>query len=114
MENEKKLFEKGGAPGPGRPKGSVSVKTYLRTAQVLANLGRHPIEELIKIADATENTEEKKNLWLIILSYTEVPQREPVPLVSQTPEESKALADARWAEANAYATPSEPTPQANP
>ena len=108
-------FKKGCAPGPGRPIGSVTIKTYLRTAQVLANAERHPIIELIKLADESKDIAFKRELWLTILSFTEVPQRDPIPLVSQNPDESKALVDARWKEANERAKPPTPTtPPAQP
>ena len=103
-------FEPGGPPGPGRPKGSKSIKTYTRAALILAEDDRHPIRELIKLADASKDVEFKRQMWLTILGYAEVPQRDPVPVVSQTPEESKAKVDALWQEASARSTPNEPPP----
>jgi hypothetical protein len=99
-----------GYKSPGRPPGSKNIKTYVRAALVLAEADRHPILELIKLADESKDVQFKRDMWLTILSYAEVPQRDPVPFVSSTPEESAAKVNALFAEAAARATPIDPTP----
>ena len=101
-------FEKGGPGGPGRPPGAKNLKTYMRAAQVLAEADRHPILELIKLADESKDVDFKRSMWLTIMSYAEVPQRDPVPVVSSTPEESAAKVNALFAEAAARSKPIEP------
>lgn len=78
-----------GYKSPGRPKGSKSVKSLLRASEVLADASRHPITELIKIADENETTPGmRRDIWLAILPYIEAPQTEPTPMVPQTSDES--------------------------
>lgn len=109
-------FQTGGPGGPGRPPGAKNLKTYMRAAQVLAEVDRHPIIELIKLADESKDIEFRKQMWLTIMSFAEVPQRDPVPVVSSTPEESAAKVNALFAEAAARSSsgPASPPPAAQP
>lgn len=118
-DNEKKLFQPGGPGGPGRPKGSKSVKSLLRAAEVLTEGGRHPVAELIKLADECvgkrkEDRVFKRDIWLAILPYVEAPQTEPTPLIPQTPEESVEFAQQVMASLTLLSKPLEPPTDPHP
>lgn len=85
----------------GRPKGAKSLKGILKVAATLAEKKRHPVEELIRIADHAENfpatggKELAAKIWADLLKYCE-PQKKPVetaPEKPTTPEESKKNAE---------------------
>lgn len=85
----KKLFIPGVSGNPaGRPRDAKNVKTLLKACQVLAITDRNPVEELVKIADSTDDQELKSDIWKYLHTYCEAPQKEPTKLPSQTPDES--------------------------
>lgn len=81
-------FSNGNPGGPGRPKGRGNVKKILRAVEVLRGINRSPIAELVKLADETKDLRLRADIWMEINHYCEAPQKEPVRLPPETPEES--------------------------
>ena len=106
------LFEKGGKPGPGRPPGSQNVKKVLRVAEVLADAKRHPITELMKLADECgdnpKHREIRLSIWFRILTYIEGQQTEPTKFTPETPAESVESAAAILEALKTFSQPLEP------
>ncbi len=100
-------FESGNPGGPGRPPGVPSAKRLLAAVSILAEMGRHPIVELVKIADETKDPEKREEKWLRILAYCEAPV--PPRTVSQSPEDSVEAARAAMAHLTELSKPLEPT-----
>lgn len=73
---------------PGRPKGSLNKKTILRPYAVMALAGVHPTEELVKIAQSTENEQTRIDLWKYLQSFIEAPQALAKTVSHESPEES--------------------------
>ena len=93
------MFQKGKSGNPtGRPKGVKNAKTLLRTAEILLEKNRHPITELIGIADQTTDLELKYKIWADINKYVDSPPKDLKPFAPQTPEESVQNAAALLAE----------------
>jgi hypothetical protein len=101
-------FEPGNPGGPGRPPGTPSAKRLLAAVSILADAGRHPILELVKIADETKDPDKREERWLRILSYCEAPV--PARTVSSSPEESVARASEVAAHLSELSKPLEPAP----
>src|SRR5581483_11712457 len=85
---------KSGNPS-GRTAGVKSLKTLLKVATTLGGLKRHPVEELVRIADRAElssldgGKELAAKIWADLLKYCE-PQKKAVetaPEKPSTPEE---------------------------
>ena len=112
------LFEKGGKPGPGRPPGSKNLKKVLRVQEVLSDAKRHPITELIRLADECKDTpkdrEFKREIWFKILTFIEAPQTEPAVFAPETPEESVESAKQIMDALKALSEPLEPKPSPGP
>lgn len=104
-------FEKGCPPGPGRPPGTPTAKRLLAATAVLAEAGRHPILELVKIADEEKDAGKRWDRWMTIIAYCEAPV--PPRTAASSPEESRERAAAIAAELAAASKPSEPAPAAN-
>lgn len=103
-------FEPGNPGGPGRPPGTPSAKRLLAAVSILAESGRHPILELVKIADETKDPDKREERWLRILSYCEapVPQR----TAASSPQESVARASEVAAHLSELSKPFEPAQSA--
>lgn len=77
----------------GRPVGAKSIKGILKVAATLADKKRHPVDELIRLADHAElagKNELAADIWRDLLKYCE-PQKkaiESLPEKPTTPEES--------------------------
>lgn len=77
----------------GRPEGAKSLKGLLKVAANLAGKKRHPVDELVRLADAAELRGEKElsaKIWQDLLKYCE-PQKKAVetaPEKPTTPDES--------------------------
>jgi hypothetical protein len=100
-------FLPGNPGGPGRPPGVPTVKKILRASEILEQMGRHPITELVKIADESEDVSFKRDLWLTIQGYCETPL--PPRTVSQTPEESVEAARSAMERLAELSKPLDPT-----
>lgn len=112
------LFQKGGKGGPGRPPGSLNVKKVLRAAEVLSDAKRHPITELIKLADECgdkpKERDFRRDIWFRILTYIEGQQTEPTKFAPETPEESVESAAAILDALKKLSEPLEPKPVTPP
>ena len=80
----------------GRPKGSVS-KKYQVKERLLGKWQTHPVDKLVKIANALEGSgrfEEAAEIWTNLLKYFE-PTKKPVEVAPEksTPEESAEAAE---------------------
>lgn len=91
-------FKSGQAtPNPmGRPKGSTSKKFQVKE-RLLGKWQTHPVDKLVKIANALETSgryEEAAQIWTNLLKYFE-PTKKPVETVPEktTPEESVEAAE---------------------
>lgn len=65
-------FYKGNPGGPGRPKGARSLKNMLKADVVCQQEGRHPISELMRLADKAEkegNLDLASTNWKVIQEY---------------------------------------------
>lgn len=77
----------------GRPAGAKSIKGILKVAATLAAKRRHPVDELIRLADVAEAQGKKElaaDIWRDLLKYCE-PQKKAVesaPEKPTTPDES--------------------------
>lgn len=65
-------FKKGqpAHPNAGRPKGSLSKKTLLKTTEVLVNANKNPVEEILKLLPFVDEETQIKT-WLSLLPYIE-------------------------------------------
>lgn len=102
-------FEKGNNANPlGRPRGS-GIKSLRKAVQVLVELGRHPIEELVKIADDPDTkVAMRREIWAQIQSFCEAPQTIPTNILPQTPEDSVEAAAQVMAYLDSVSKPLEP------
>lgn len=57
-------------------------------------MDRHPVEELVKIADAASDKKLKADIWMALQGYVEAPQKEAPKPESDIPTESLEAADA--------------------
>lgn len=67
-------FQKGegAVAGPGRPKGTKNKKTLKQAAEVLAERGLNPIEEIIKLIESGNlKNYEVLDAWKYLQSYCE-------------------------------------------
>lgn len=105
-------FEPGNPGGPGRPPGTPSAKRLLAATAILAEHGRHPVLELVKIADEEKDSEKKWDRWMTIIAYCEAPV--PPRTVASSPEESRDRAAQIAAELAAASKPMEPAAEKPP
>ena len=99
-----------GSKSPGRPRGPKGIRGLLRAVEVLAELGKHPISELVKLADSTDDEKLAAQIWMELQKYAEAPQKEPAPIIPDTPEQSVENAAITFEKLQAYAIPLEPKP----
>jgi hypothetical protein len=111
-ESVPKPFEPGNQFGKlgGRPKGSVNKETHItsvKSALILA--GRHPVNELIELADSPKSTPAfKRDIWIHLLGFCEAAQIEPPKHTAETPKESVENAAKTLEYLEALAKPVEP------
>ncbi len=86
-------WQKGKSGHPqGRPAGAKNLKTILKVAATLAGKRRHPVEELIRLADKAEfpadgskpDKELASNIWRELLKYCE-PQKKAIEVAPEKP-----------------------------
>lgn len=106
------VFVKGCMPGPGRPVGSKQYKGLgiKRVIDVLREAERHPVKELIAIADRTSDLRVKRDIWMFLLPYVEAPQKEPFAIKPDVPEDSVTNAAEIAAKLKELSAPLEPKP----
>lgn len=67
------MFQKGRAKTGGKPRGyKAPEKKLLRVADILANLNRHPVTEIIQLIPALE-PEDQLKAWTALLRYVQAP-----------------------------------------
>ncbi len=86
-------WTKGKSGNPhGRPAGAKNLKSILKVAATLAEKRRHPVDELIRLADKAEfpadgskpDKELASNIWRDLLKYCE-PQKKAIEVAPEKP-----------------------------
>lgn len=86
----------------------TNVRKLLSANRTLAELGRNPITELVKLADDSKSPTFKRAIWTDIMTYCEAKQIDPVRYAPEIPAESVEAAraiQAKLAEASAPLDP---------